>query len=175
MAAKEGWHDIARGCAARQRRWTVRRIEPKKLTTMSKTVLDGVEGRGQPWGLDNDEWRSRGAVRPTVLRGGDGAAHHRGAEGKGAATAVEKELDSMVLATSRLGEGAEKGGRTPAFGRRGAVEQRARRGKPAGDRCRERGAERHGRRSEWGKRWRAPSRGWLGHDKSREGEARVQV
>jgi hypothetical protein len=68
---------------------------------------DGQRAESSPRKIyDDDEWRSRGVVRPAALRGRDRAAHHSGAEGKGAAAAAEKELGSMVLAASRLGKGS---------------------------------------------------------------------
>jgi hypothetical protein len=69
------------------------------------TQMDSAPNRA-PKIFDGDEWRSRGAVRSAALSGRDGAAHHSGKKGKGAAAAAEKELGSMVLAASRLGERA---------------------------------------------------------------------
>jgi hypothetical protein len=107
---------------------------PKKyLMTMSKIVLDtGTSPNTKEASRVLMERKEQGSLEDsTAMNGG-----------------AEKEFDSMMLAVSRLGEGAEKGGRTPTFGRRGAVEQRALRG-----------------RRPWksqGAPWEAPSRGEKG-------------
>jgi hypothetical protein len=101
--------------------------------TMSKIVLDtGTSPNTKEASRVLMERKEQGSLEDsTAMNGG-----------------AEKEFDTMMLAVSRLGEGAEKGGRTPTFGRRGAVEQRALRG-----------------RRPWksqGAPWEAPSRGEKG-------------
>jgi hypothetical protein len=94
--------------------------------------MDSAPNRA-PKIFDGDEWRSRGAVRSAALRGRDGAAHHSGEKGKGAATAVEKELGSLVLAASRLGERARcRGLLAMERGRREVKLQGRRHGEEAG-------------------------------------------
>jgi hypothetical protein len=94
--------------------------------------MDSAPNRA-PKIFDGDEWRSRGAVRSAALRGRDGAAHHSGEKGKGAAAAAEKELGSMVLAASRLGERARcRGLLAMERGRREVKLQGRRHGEEAG-------------------------------------------